>query len=498
MIRILNTLLALAALIPVGALAQEKRLPNIVYLYADDLGYAELGSYGQQKIRTPRLDQLAAEGMRFTNHYSGSNVCAPARASLLTGKHSGRSFIRDNYEYRPTGQYPLASGETTVATLLRNAGYATGAVGKWGLGPVGTEGDPNKHGFDLFFGYNCQREAHSYYPSHLWRNDQVVDLTPWNGTIPRHESGFLKAGEYEKIEGEPQEFFARFSGEMYSPDLMIEEALGFVRENRDRPFFLYFATPVPHVSVQVPKDSLTEYLGSGWDDQPFMGSNLYHPHPAPRAAYAAMITRMDRDIGRLMDLVEELGLTGETIFLFSSDNGPISRHGAGGEFFNSAGPLRGWKGTYYEGGMRVPHIVRWKGRIEPGSVTDHPSYQPDFLPTALDLAGLSDLIPGDIDGISYAPTVLGHPDRQQKHDYMYWERPAGTGSQAVRIGDWKGIRFGREDGGVTPIELYNLAEDLGEQNDVADQHPQIVARIEQIMREARTTSAVFPLSMLGE
>jgi arylsulfatase A len=491
-------ILSLIASAVTPAVAQPSRPPNIVYVYADDLGYAELGCYGQERIRTPRLDLLAAEGMRFTQHYSGSSVCAPARAALLTGKHTGRAAVRDNHELQPWGQYPLPPSEITVATLLKRIGYATAVIGKWGLGPVGSEGAPDRHGFDLFFGYDCQRQAHTYYPSHLWRNSHRIDLTAWNGTFPRKEDGFLLAREYERVEGDPRDFFGRFSGGVYSPDLMIEEALRFVRDSRNQPFFLYFATPVPHVTVQVPDDSLREYLGLGWDDQPFMGSNMYLPHPAPRAAYAAMITRMDRDIGRLVDLVEELGLSETTIFMFSSDNGPIGRHGGGAEFFESAGPLRAGKGSFYEGGIRVPMIARWKGRIAPASVTNHTSYQPDFLPTALDLAGRIDLQPEGVTGISFAPTILGNPERQRNHEFLYWERRAEPGSQAVRMGDWKAIRFGGDNGLPGPVQLYDLATDIGERIDISSAHPQVVTRMEQILREARRPSAVFPLRMLGE
>jgi arylsulfatase A len=482
---------------PLGEAASEGP-PNIIYLFADDLGYGDLGSYGQGRIRTPRLDRLAAEGIRFTDHYSSSNVCAPSRASLMTGKHQGHAGVRNNFEVMPWGQYPLASGEVTIATLLKGAGYATAAIGKWGLGPVGSEGDPANHGFDLFFGYNCQRQAHTYYPSHLWRNERQIDLRPWNGEFPRNERGFLQAGAYEDIAGEPRDFFAGFKGEVYSPDLMIEEALRFIRDNRDGPFFLYYPTPVPHVALQVPDDSLMEYLALAWDDKPYLGDGLYLPHPAPRAAYAAMIARMDRDVGRIFDLIDKLGLAENTLIMFSSDNGALDdRLGVERAFFHNNGPLRDGKGAFYEGGIRVPMIARWKGRIAPGGVTDLPSAQYDVLPTLLALIGRSDLIPDDIDGISFAPTLLGRLDRQRRHEFLYWERPTGRGQQAVRMGDWKAIRHAVGDR-PGPIELYNLAEDLGEEHDVADRYPEIVERMEEIMRDSRTPHPAFPMPMLGE
>ncbi len=496
MLALVGLVMAAPAGVAEGAAAGE-RPPNIIFILADDLGYGELGSYGQQKIRTPRLDQLAAEGIRFTQHYSASSVCAPARCALMTGKHSGHSFIRNNSEVMPEGQQPLEAAEVTVARLLKQAGYATAAIGKWGLGPVGSEGDPARHGFDLFFGYNCQRQAHSYYPDHLWHNDRRIDLSAWNGIYPRRENGGLEAG-FEQIEGEPGEFFNRFGGRMYAPDLMIEQALRFIDQHRDQPFFLYYPTPVPHLSHQVPEDSLMEYLGLGWDEGPFLGTRTYLPHPAAKAAYAAMITRMDRDVGRLIDRVEALGLTGETVILFSSDNGPFEPANLPYlDFFGSTGGLRGSKMMFYEGGIRVPLIARWPGRIEPGGVSAWAGYHPDFLPTALELAGRDDLIPPGIDGISFAPELLGDSARQRRHEYLYWERPAGGGVQAVRMDEWKAIRF-NAGGKPGPIELYHLPTDLSETKNVADSHPQIVERIGGIMREARMPSPTFPLRMLGE
>lgn len=442
--------------------------PNVILILADDLGYGELGCYGQKKIRTPHLDRLAADGMRFTRAYAGSPVCAPSRCCLMTGKHGGHAWIRSNSEVQPEGQSPLPAGEVTLAELLKQRGYATAAIGKWGLGPPGSEGDPLRQGFDQFFGYNCQRHAHSHYPTWLRRNGEKIELPGNDGK----------------------------TGKQFSHDLFEEEALKFLRAHADRPFFLYLPFTIPHVAIQVPEDSLAEYRGK-WDDPPYDGQRGYLPQPAPRAGYAAMVTRMDRSVGRILDLLKQLHLDDRTLVLFSSDNGPAPG-GVGGsdsEFFASSAGLRGLKGSVYEGGLRVPLIARWTGRIRPGQVSDHVCYFPDLLPTVLDLVGASAGVPGDIDGLSFAPTLLGRPGEQKKHDYLFWEFFGYGGQQAVRRGDWKGVRHNLRKG-ETRIELYNLKEDPGEQQDVAAQHPDIVKQLEQIMRTARVPSKLFPLPVL--
>ena len=453
--------------------------PNVIFILADDLGYGDLGSYGQTKIKTPHLDRLAAEGMRFTQFYAGSPVCAPSRCVLMTGKHGGHAYIRDNREVKPEGQWPLPASEVTIAELLKSQGYTTGAFGKWGLGFVGTEGDPNRQGFDLFYGYNCQREAHSYYPDHLWRNDQKV-------VLERNDRGL--------------------TGKHYSHDLIEAEALQFIRDHRARPFFLYVPFTIPHLALQVPEDSLSEYVGK-WDDPPYDGSRGYLPHPHPRAAYAAMVTRMDRSVGRILALVKELGLDDNTLVIFTSDNGgafgtvtkdfeflPGRAGGTDYVFFGSTGKFRAFKGSVYEGGIRVPFIARFPGRIKAGTVSDLPAVFYDVLPTLCDLAGTEP--PKGADGLSLLPTLLGR-GRQKKHEFLFWDFNGYGGQQAVRLGDWKGVRRNLHRGN-TRIELYHLATDVGERRDVADKHPDIVRRIAAVMLREHTPSEVFPVKVLDD
>ncbi|MEX0716947.1 MAG: arylsulfatase, partial [Planctomycetaceae bacterium] len=423
--------------------------PKIVFIMADDLGYAELGCYGQTKIRTPRIDHLAREGVRFTQFYSGSPVCAPARCVLLTGKHSGHAWIRSNGEVQPEGQRPIPDGEVTIAESLRERGYATACIGKWGLGFPGSEGDPVKQGFDLFFGYNCQREAHNFYPHHLWRDEEKVML-----------------------EGNDR----GLTGKQYSHDLLEAEALEFIKTNREKPFFLYVPFTIPHVALQVPEDSLAEYKGK-WDDPPYEGGRGYLPHPHPRAAYAAMVTRMDRSVGRILDRLKELDLDENTIVFFTSDNGPT--HDAGGAdsgFFESAKPFRGLKGSVYEGGLRAPLVVRWPRKIAAGRESDHVSAFQDVFPTLCNLAGAKS--PEGLDGISFLPTLRGAKD-QPEHEHLYWEFFGYGGQQAVRLGNWKGVRRGLHKGDLE-LQLYDLSRDIAESKKVAADHPYVAARIRAI------------------
>ena len=461
------------------SVAAQQRKPNIIFILADDLGYGDLGSYGQTKIRTPYLDQMAKEGMRFTQFYAGSPVCAPSRCVLMTGKHGGHAFIRDNREWKPEGQYPIPASEVTIAELLKQKGYATGGFGKWGLGYPGSEGDPNKQGFDLFYGYNCQREAHNFYPDHLWRNEQKVML-----------------------EGNDR----GLTGKQYSHDLIEAEALQFIRAHKDKPFFAYLPFTIPHLALQVPEDSVAEYVGK-WDDPAYDGKNGYLPHPHPRAVYAAMVTRMDRSVGRLLALLKELKLDENTIVMFSSDNGgafgevtkdfdfkPGRMGGTDYVFFNSTSNFRAFKGSIYEGGLRVPFIARWPGKIKAGTTSHLPAVFYDLMATFTDLAGTTPA--PNTDGISLLPTLLGK-GKQQKHEFLFWDFGGYGGQQAVRLGDWKGLRRNLHRGNTT-IELYNLAKDASEKKDLAAQHPDLVKRIEKVMTEQHRPSEVFPIKVLDQ
>src|SRR5262245_53248927 len=478
--------------IPADAFAAATRKPNFVFILADDLGYGDLGCFGQQKIRTPNIDRLAAEGMRLTQHYSGNAVCAPSRCVLLTGKHPGHAWIRNNREVQPEGQPPIPAAEITLAELLKAQGYASGAFGKWGLGFPGSEGDPLKQGFDRFYGYNCQRHAHNSYPAYLWDNDRRVKLN--NPEFSAHEKLPPAADPNEPAS------YRRYMGSEYAPDLVAEQARRFIRENKDRSFLLYFATTVPHLALQVPEDSLAEYRGK-WPDPPYGGGKNYLPHYSPRAAYAAMITRLDREVGRIVTLLQELGLDEQTIIVFTSDNGPLydKLGGTDCEFFESAGPLRGRKGSLFEGGIRVPTVVRWRGRIKPGATSERVTGFEDWLPTIMALIDAPGAIPAGLDGISFAPTLLGQ--RQEPRLFLYREFPAYGGQQSVRIDDWKAIRQnlnppGQQRQPELRTELYNLKEDGGEQHDVSAAHPQIVARLERIMREQHAKSNLFPFPAL--
>jgi arylsulfatase A-like enzyme len=441
--------------------AKPKR-PNIIFILADDLGYGDLGCFGQKIIKTPNIDRLAAEGMKFTDHYAGSTVCAPSRCCLMTGLHSGHTLVRGN------ARIPLRPSDVTVAELLKQAGYTTGIIGKWGLGEPETTGIPNKQGFDYWFGYLNQRHAHNYYPGYLWRNEQKFMLG--------NEVNHIINGRDRTPGG------VATKRVKYSHDLFAEEALRFVRKNKNRPFFLYLPFTIPHANneagnkgMEVPSHGI--YSDKNW--------------PEPQKGHAAMITRMDGDIGRLMAELKKLGLDENTFVFFSSDNGPHKEGGADPAFFNSSGPLRGYKRALYEGGIRVPTIARWPGKIKAGSVTSHISAFWDFLPTCCDLAGIK--TPEGIDGISMLPTLLGQTSKQKKHEYLYWEFHEQGKRQAVRMGRWKGVRQNVAKNPNAPIELYYLKTDIAEQYNVAKQHPNIVARMEDIMSSARTPSEHWPM-----
>ncbi len=481
--RPLLTASALIGILCGQSLAADAKHPNIIFLLADDLGYGELGCYGQQKIRTPHLDQMAAEGMRFTQFYSGAPVCAPSRCVLMTGKHLGHAYIRDNRQANPgaEGQEPIPDQTVTLAETLQAAGYTTGAMGKWGLGPPGSSGDPNKQGFDLFFGYNCQAHAHNFYPTYLWRNDQRVTLN--NPPFSPHQKLPPDADPNNPAS------YRQYIGSDYAPDRMIDEALGFIRRNKERPFFLYYPTTVPHLAIQAPEDSLAEYRGQ-WPDSPYPGGHGYLPHPSPRAGYAAMVTRLDRDIGRMLTLLKELGLDDNTLVMFSSDNGPVYDRlgGTDSEFFESNGPLSGLKGSVYEGGMRVPLIARWPGKIPSGRVSDLSAAFYDVLPTLAEVAGASP--PPGVDGVSLLPTLTDRGEQKQ-HEFLLWEFHGYGGQQAVRMGRWKGIRLNCYKNPDGPIKLYDLENDLAEERDVAEQHPEIVLKMAELLKQQHSDSAIW-------
>ena len=467
-----------------AALAQaNNRKPNIIYIYADDLGYGELGSYGQTKIKTPNLDRLAKEGIRFTQHYTSTPVCAPARCMLMTGRHGGHSYIRGNYELggfadsTEGGQMPLPEGTFTIAKMMKQAGYTTGAIGKWGLGMVNTTGDPNKQGFDYFYGYLDQKQAHNFYPTHLWENGKWDSLN--NPEIYVHRP--LPINDTNKAD------FDYYKGKDYSLTKMAEKTLSFIRQNKNKPFFLYLPYTGPHVSLQAPDEAVKEYIGK-FDEKPYYGERGYAATLYPKSTYAAMITYMDKQIGRVMALLKELGLEENTIVMFSSDNGAtFDVGGTDIEFFNSTGGLRGRKQDLYEGGIREPFIARWPGKIAANKVSNHVSVQYDFMATLADIVGIK--APPN-DGISFLPTLLGRDKQQQQHTYLYFEFPEKGGQVAIRIGDWKGVKSGMKKNRNAPWELYNLRTDEKETTDVASQHPDLVVRFEEILKKEHQQSHI--------
>jgi arylsulfatase len=463
-------LLSLVATCAVAASATAAdRQPNVILIVADDLGWAELGCYGQKRIRTPNVDKLAARGMKFTRFYAGCAVCAPSRCALMTGKHMGHTTVRDNVQFKKNeeGQFPIRADDVTMAEVLQAKGYVTGAMGKWGLGMWDTTGSPLKHGFDHFFGYNCQAHAHTHYPTHLYRDGKRFDLPGNNGA----------------------------TGDSYSQDLFESEAIAFIEANKAKPFFLYLPFIVPHVAVQVPEDSLAEYRGKLGDDPAYDGKKGYRTHPAPHAGYAAMVTRMDRSVGRIVEKVKAAGLEKDTLILFTSDNGPTHNvGGADSTFFQSAGDLRGLKGSLYEGGIRIPLIAVWPGHVPEGKTADQRLYFPDFLPTLADVTGAK--APTGIDGISFRRALLGEPG-QVAHEFLYWEFPSYGGQQAVIEGNWKAVRQNLAKG-VVKTELYNLERDPTESTDVAAAQPEVVARLERRMVAEHTPNPDFPLQTIDK
>jgi len=451
---------------------QDNIQPNIIYILADDLGYGDLECYGQTIIQTPHIDQLAAEGMRFTRHYAGCTVSAPSRSSLVTGLHTGHTPIRGNKSHQPEGQYPQPGDTYTIGKMLKEGGYITGCFGKWGLGYPGSEGAPENQGIDEFFGYNCQTLAHNYYPYYLWHNKDTVWLKGNEGT---------QTGEYAQ-------------------DVIHREAKKFIRDNKDRPFFAFLTYTLPHAELVTPADSIEAMYNGKFPETPFQGVDSgtnykrggYGSTSHPKADFAAMVTRLDAYVGDIMAELKALGLDKNTVVMFSSDNGPHREGGADPDFFNSYGPLRGVKRDLYEGGIRIPMIAWYPEKIKAGSVTDHVSAFWDVMPTFAELTGTK--AAEHTDGISFLPTLLGKRT-QTKHDFLYWEFHELGGKIAVTKGDWKAIWLNVNNPEKTTVELYDLSKDVHEDNNLAQQHPEIIAELDLLMRKLHVDSEAFPFPL---
>lgn len=446
-----------------------KPKPNIIYILADDLGYGDLSCYGQKKISTPNIDKLAKEGILFTQHYSGSTVCAPSRSALMTGMHTGHTVVRGNKEVRPEGQFPLPDTTFTIPEMLKQQGYITGAFGKWGLGFPASEGDPMNQGFDTFFGYNCQRLGHHYYPEHLWSDsDSVVIKGNLNG-----------------------------KKEVYGPQLIHEKVLEFIEENKDTTFFLYVPSIIPHAELVAPEEIMKKYRGQFVDNTPYQGydegpeyrNGPYESQKEPRTAFAAMVDLLDQQVGEIIGKIEKLGLSENTIIIFTSDNGPHREGGADPDFFDSNGVFRGYKRDLYEGGIRVPMIAKWPKKIKANTTTHQVSAFWDVLPTLADIAGST--LDNNIDGISFLPTLFGKKELQKNHPYLYWEFHEKGGRQAVRKDNWKAVKYNVFQNPAASIELYDLSTDKSEKENVANKYPEIVEEMELIFENARTPSTVF-------
>lgn len=442
--------------------------PNVIFILADDLGYADLSCLGQTKFSTPNIDRLASQGMMFTQHYSGSSVSAPSRSSLITGQHTGHTVIRGNKELPVEGQHPMPSDTYTVFKMLKENGYKTSVFGKWGLGAPDTEGAPQNQNVDVFFGYNCQRQAHNYYPYHLWHNGEKIML----------------AGNEDKNETD------------YAPDLIHKEALDFIKENKDTTFFMWYTSVLPHAELKVPENELQAFAGKpeyekeksyiGCDEGVYYKNGGYGSQQYTHAAFAAMVSVLDKQVGEICAILDSLGISENTIVVFTSDNGPHLEGGADPDFFNSNGEFRGYKRDLYEGGIRVPMIVKWDGVVEGNAKSDHVSAFWDFLPTMADIIGAEH--PKDIDGISFLPE-LTKSGVQEKHDYLYWEFHEENGRQAIRQGDWKAVKYDVHNDGK--IELYNLKDDVSEEVDVAGAYPDKVAEMDSLMKVSRVDSELF-------
>ena len=470
------TLPLLPCLCTTSSLAAQER-PNVLFILADDLGYGDLSCYGQERFETPAIDALALEGMRFTQAYAGTTVSAPSRSCLLTGMHSGHTYVRGNIEREPEGQYPLPAEAHTIFHVFKEAGYKTAAFGKWGLGFVGTTGDPQAQGCDTFFGFNCQLLAHSYYPDHLWDNSQRVDL----------KDNVLQV---------------QYGRGTYAPDLIHQKALEYLdNASSDEPFFLWYPTILPHAELIVPEDSIIRKFRGKYSEKAFQGTEPGHPafrkggyctQLYPHATFASMVTRLDVYVGQLVEKLKEKGLYDNTIIIFASDNGPHKEGGADPDFFNSNSIYRGYKRDLYEGGIRVPLIVSWPGHVQAGTETDFMCAFWDMMPTFCDILS-SDIQTSveALDGISLLPVLTGQKG-QKEHDYLYFEFQEQNGKQAVRKGPWKLI-YQNIRGNKPHYELYNLAADPSERHNVIDRFPDIVAELKEVMKEAHVESNDFPL-----
>lgn len=447
--------------------------PNIIYILADDLGYGDLSCYGQKKFSTPNIDELAKAGMLFTQHYAGCTVCAPSRSSLMTGLTTGHTPIRGNKGWEPEGQHPIPASTFTVAEMLKQAGYTTGAFGKWGLGFIGTEGDPNKQGFDEFYGYNCQSLAHNYYPEYLWDNDKKVVLAGNSGN------------QFKE----------------YAPKLIHDRALQFIENNNPtksgKPFFMFYPNVIPHAELLLPEENMKEFRGKLMPEKAFKGTEPgsanfrkggYGTQAESHAAFAAMVTLLDKQVGEVVAKLKELGLDQNTIIIFSSDNGPHLEGGADPDYFDSNGPLKGYKRDLYEGGIRVPMIACWPGKIKAGTTTGHISAFWDVMPTISGIAGIQ--TPEHIDGISFLPTLTGK-GKQLQHESLYWEFHELKGRQAIRMGDWKLVRYNVLTPGKTTTELFDLKTDIGEEKNIASQNPELVWKMVDMLNKSRVPSDIF-------
>jgi len=501
------SVLAIIALSCNNKIDKDNKPPNIIYFLADDLGYGEVGVYGQQKIETPNIDVLAQSGMLFTQHYTGAPVCAPARYVFLTGKHAGHAYIRGNDEWDERGdvwnykkvytdstlegQRPIPSSTITLGSLLQDAGYKTSIFGKWGLGAPNTEGVPNLQGFDYFYGYNCQRQAHNLCPSHLWENSGKVLLD--NDLVSPHTKLDPLSDPYKNSS------YKKYNQKIYAPDVIQQKALTYIKEHKEHPFFMYYASPLPHVPLQAPKEYIDKYRKIFGEEEPYLGNQGYFPTRHPKATYAAMITYMDHQLGELIASLKEEGIYENTIIIFSSDNGPTYTGGVDFNFFESSKPFtNGYgrtKGFLYEGGIRIPMIASWPNKIKKGTTSKHISVFYDLLPTVCDIVGIE--TPKDLDGISFKQALFGK--EQKPHDYLYWEFPSYSGQQAVRMGQWKGIRKDILKGNLT-LELYNLDVDIKEQNNISELHPDIVKKMEKIMLKAHepAENIKFRIKQLGD